>query len=76
MLQLRFRKTNTIIMTTLYVNDQSVMSLKEKPQDVKGQITTPFIDREEVRKREIRVNQALSIIKSTNFTKPSRSFAG
>ena len=55
-------------MTAPYVNDQSNMSLKEEPQDVEGQITTPFIDREGVRKREIRVNQALSILKSTNFT--------
>jgi len=57
-------------MTAPYVNDPSNMSSKEEPQDVEEQITTPFIDKEEVRKREIRVNQALVILKSTNFNWP------
>jgi len=62
-------------MTALHVNDQPDMSVEEEQQDVEGQITTPFIDREDVRKREIRVNQTLSILKSTDFTW-SRSPAG
>jgi len=50
-----------------------------KHNKIDRQVTPHFIDREDVRKREIRVNQALSILKSTNFylvSKPSGSFTG
>jgi len=44
------------------------MSLEEEQALTGGQALTQFIDKEEVREREIRVNQALSMLKSTNFT--------
>jgi len=55
-------------MTARYVTIRSKMSLKEEQQLAGGQAMTHFIDEEEVRKREIRENQTLSMLKSTNFT--------
>jgi len=55
-------------MTARYVTTQSKMSLEEEQQLTGGQALTHFIDKEEVREREIRVHQALSMLKSTNFT--------
>jgi len=46
------------------------MSPGEKKQAAERQreMTPSFIDREQVRKREIRVNQALFVLKAANFT--------
>jgi len=54
-------------MTSRYVTTQSKMSLEEEQQLTGGQAFAHFID-EEVREREILVHQALSVLKSTNFT--------
>jgi len=54
-------------MTARYVTTQSKMSLVEQAL-AGGQALMQFVDKEEVRKRDIRVNQALSMLKSTNFT--------
>jgi len=66
----RFRNLDklSIIMTARYVTTQSKMGLEEEQALTGGQTLTQFIDKEEVREREIRVNQALSMLKSTNFT--------
>ena len=64
----KFRPTTSIIMTARSVTTQSKMSLEEEQQLIEGQTSTHFSDVEEVREREIRVHQALSMLKSTNFT--------
>jgi len=55
-------------MTARYVTTQSKMSLEEEQALTGGQALMQFIDKEDVREREIRVNQAPSVLKSTNFT--------
>jgi len=44
------------------------MSLEEEQQLIDGQTLTYFFDEEEVRESKIRVHQALSMLKSTNYT--------
>jgi len=44
------------------------MILEEEQPLIAGQTSTYFIDIEEVREREIRVHQVLSVLKSTNYT--------
>ena len=53
-------------MTARCVTTQSKMSLEEEQALTGGQALTQSIDKE-VREREIRVNQALSMLKSTNL---------
>jgi len=57
-------------MAAICANNQTNLSPGEEKQTVKGrrEMTPLFIDREQARKREVRVNQALFILKSTNFT--------
>ena len=55
-------------MAARYVTTQSKISSEEQQALTGGQALMQFIDKEEVREREIRVNQALSMLKSTNFT--------
>jgi len=54
-------------MTARYVTTQSKMSLEEEQALTGRQALTQFFDKE-VRERKIRVNQALSMLKSTNST--------
>jgi len=44
------------------------MSLEEEQQLIDGQTSTQILDVDEIREREIRVHQALSMLKSTNYT--------
>jgi len=50
------------------VTTQFNMTLEEEQPFIGGQTLTHFIDIEKVREREIRVHQALSMLKSTHFT--------
>jgi len=55
-------------MTARNVTIQSKMSLEEEQQSANGQTLKPLINKKEVRERQIRANQALCKLKSTNFT--------
>jgi len=55
-------------MTARSVTTQFKMILEEEQPLIGERTLTHFCDKEEVRDREIQVHQALSMLKSTNFT--------